>query len=105
MCHCVLIPILTCPTALAAKTESVEVIDQIPKTTQAPPGRDVDPDGERCSCSSSKEDIDARKREKETESENELNFEDQLHNMIYIRRFVLLLVCIDIKLFYKFQNF
>ena len=73
---------------MAAKTESVEIIDQIPKTTQAPPGRDAGPDGEHCSCSS-EEDIDARKREKETESENELNFEDQLHNMIYIRRFVL----------------
>lgn len=74
-----------CDDPLAAKTESVEIIDQIPKTTQAPPGRDAGPDGEHCSCSS-KEDIDARKREKETESENELNFEDQLHNMIYIRR-------------------
>lgn len=80
--------------ALAAKIESVETIDQIPKTTQAPPGRDAGPDDERCSCSS-KEDIDARKREKETESENELNFEDQLHNMIYIRRFVMTLCIIS----------
>lgn len=60
------------------------VIDP-PKTTQAPTGGDKSSDSDTCSCSS-KEDSEFRKKEKESESENEANFEDQLHNMIYIRR-------------------
>ena len=60
------------------------IADKIAKTTEAPIGDDKTGTGpEGCSCSS-KDEINVKQREKETE--NEIQFEDQLHNMIYIRR-------------------
>lgn len=57
----------------------------IPKTTPPPSeGEEKLVDGETCSCSS--KDDNERKKEKESESENEANFEDEVHNMIYVRR-------------------
>lgn len=60
-------------------------VDMIPKTTQAPPGEDKTAGGESCACSE-KASPDSKKRDKETERENEVDFEDRLHNIIYIRR-------------------
>ncbi|KAK3923159.1 Insulin-like receptor [Frankliniella fusca] len=51
--------------------------------TKPPPGEDKPNDTESCSCKDSSE---SSKRDRESDSENAANFEDQVHNMIYIRR-------------------
>ncbi|XP_026277829.2 insulin-like receptor isoform X2 [Frankliniella occidentalis] len=73
-----------CDDPLTERTTDRTEISSIPiLPTKPPPGEEKQGESESCSC---KDNSESGKRDKEIDSENAANFEDQVHNMIYIRR-------------------